>query len=355
MIYARHASAEFNARLDATLRRLAADVEKELGSALFALILGGGYGRGEGGVVMVAGQERPYNDLDLVLVLKRRLSREQASLTALRERYSRELGIEVDVSRPLTPDDIRAWPTKLMWFDLLHGHVVLSGPSDVLQALAPERLRHPLPAIEASHLLLNRGAGLLWALRVNAGLEPPADPDFGRRNLFKCALACGDALLIAYGTFTTPYEGRDRRLAELFAGLPGPAPAGLLPLYEQALRFKFRPDDVPAQAPDEAALRAVGRQWGQVLLAVETRRTGREWSSLDAYVAWAGVREQAENVLRCWPRNLCRNAQMGRFSVRHLREALYRELPGLLGLCGTKLPDWPARSAAFLRVWSRCN
>jgi hypothetical protein len=355
MIYAHHASAAFNARLDATLQRLVTDIGQAVGPGLLAVILGGGYGRGEGGVVWVDGQECPYNDLDLTLVLTHRGRLPQAALAALRERYSRELGIEVDVGRPLTPDDIRSWPAKLMWFDLLHGHLVLRGPADLLQTLAPECLRRPLPAIEATHLLLNRGAGLLWAARVEAGLAAPTDPDFVRRNLYKCALALGDALLLAHGRFTTPYAGRDRLLAELLAGPPLPVPGGLLPLYEQALRFKFRPDEVPAQAPDAAALRTMAQQWGQVLLAVEAQRTGRTWSGLGDYVAWRGVREQAENGLRRWSRNLLRNGRLGRLSWRHPRERLYRELPSLLGLTGATMADWPERSAAFLRVWSRCN
>ena len=47
--YACHGSEEFNRRLDGVLRRLAGDVRQALGPALVALVLGGGYGRGEGG------------------------------------------------------------------------------------------------------------------------------------------------------------------------------------------------------------------------------------------------------------------------------------------------------------------
>ena len=32
------------------------------------LALGGGYGRGEGGVRQINGEQRPYNDYDLVLI-----------------------------------------------------------------------------------------------------------------------------------------------------------------------------------------------------------------------------------------------------------------------------------------------
>ena len=56
-----------------------------------------------------------------------------------------------------------------MWYDLLNGHIVIKGPSDILSAHAPAALKKTLPVIEATRLVLNRGAGLLWALRVVRG------------------------------------------------------------------------------------------------------------------------------------------------------------------------------------------
>ena len=80
---------------------------------------------------------------------------------------------------------------------------------------APSALHEPLPAIEGARLLLNRGAGLLWAMRVVQGHESPPDVDFVRRNYWKCALALGDALLIAHQRYSTPYSGRDEAFSQL--------------------------------------------------------------------------------------------------------------------------------------------
>lgn len=354
-VYAQHASDEFNARLHRVLERLTTDVQQALGDNLIALVLGGGYGRGEGGVVRVNGIEQPYNDLDFALVVKRKRAVPWEVLAVISEKYAAELAIHVDFSRPLTLRDIEHWPHWLMWFDLLNGHIVLAGPSDVLTARAPAALRQPLPVIEATRLLLNRGAGLLWALRVVRGVEPPPDADFVRRNYYKCALALGDALLIAHQRYATPYRGRDERLAQLMRDSDEVAAFELASLYGTALAFKFCPDEAPEGELDETQLRRLAQQWGSVFLHVEQRRTGLAWPSLAGYTRWRGLREPEQHTLSKWLRNIVRNRQRGIWSWRYPREQLYGQLPVLLGVTETPIADWPLATARFLEIWRQFN
>src|SRR5258708_19031579 len=260
LLYARHAAADFNARMQGWLTSLSGEVRQAVGENLVALVLGGGYGRGEGGVLRVSGEERPYNDLDLVLIVRRKGGLPWETLHAIQHKYATLTGIEVDFSRPLTVDDVRGWPTTLMWSDLLQGHRVLNGPADILTANAPDLRSARLPPVEATRLLLNRGAGLLWALRVVRGCEAAPDADFIRRNYYKCGLALGDALLISHGRFATPYTGRGGRLAKLLRGLPRHFPFDLSRLYEEALRLKFGPAHPPSLAPP-APPQAKPRDW----------------------------------------------------------------------------------------------
>lgn len=354
-VYAGHASAAFNARLHLALQRLAAEVRQALRDNLVALVLGGGYGRGEGGVVHVAGVERPYNDLDLILVVKRKTAVPEPALSAIGQNCGAAMGVHIDFSRPLTLGDIRRWPPWLRWVDLLNGHIVLMGPPQVLRASAPAALHRPLPLLEATRLLLNRGAGLLWALRVARGAEPAPDRDFVRRNYYKCALALGDGLLIAHRLFATPYQGRDRRLAQLAAISAPVAALRLEPLYHTALRFKFTPDEVPDQGLDEQSLQALAERWGAVFLHVERRRTGGAWPSLAAYAQWRGLREPEQNHPLKWPRNIAQNRRLGRWSWRYPREELYWQLPVLLGLAGRQRANWREESADFLDRWKGFN
>jgi hypothetical protein len=354
-VYAEEGSVAFNERLHATLLRIADRVEEALGDNLVALVLGGGYGRGEGGVIRQDGVECPYNDLDFTLMVDRKSRVAWERLHHIGKSFAQELGIHVDFSRPLTVADVEQWPHWLMWYDLLNGHVVLKGPADILSKHAPPALREPLPAIEGTRLLLNRGTGLLWAMRVVRGVESPPDKDFVRRNYYKCALALGDALLIAHRRYTTAYRGRGFLLADLERSLPDIAALHLTPLYEEALRFKFRPDLVDSHIPTEQALTTLAQVWGSVFLQVETVRTGQVWISFQEYVGWKGIREADQHTFGRLVRNVGRNLQMGRLSWQYPREALYTRLPVLLGLAQTHVQNWSEETAEYLKVWDRFN
>lgn len=354
-VYARDGSEEFNQRLDNTLSRIADKVELEMGVNLISLILGGGYGRGEGGVVIKDGIEMPYNDLDFALVVANKSKVPWDKLNSIRSEFAGELGIHVDFSRPLTVKDIENWPCWLMWFDLINGHISLKGPTDLLKRHAPDIFGQPLPAIEGTRLLLNRGTGVLWALRVTRNVEKEPDEDFVRRNYYKCALALGDSLLIAFKRYTTQYFGRDVLLGDLSADEPEVRALDLMEMYVEALKFKFRPDLVSTDSKSENELSELAHKWGKTFLLVETVRTGRQWKSLDEYVQWHGIREKDQHTLKATFRNILYNISMGKFSLRYPREDLYRQLPLLLGLVQKVCDDWPIESGKFLKVWDRFN
>ncbi len=353
MIYAQHASAEFNAGLHKELIDLTQAVRAESEDNLIALVLGGGYGRGEGGVVCENGYEYPYNDLDFTIVVSRKEPSMAKKLSTLSEPFAKRLRIEIDYSRPLTIADIRNWPHWMMWHDLLLGHQVLYGPEDILTANAPEAVRAPLPLVEGTRLLLNRGAGLLWAMRVAVGLDESPDADFTRRNYYKCLLALGDALLVAAGKYTTRYTGRDRLLADALASTQEFSAIDVLPQYQAALRFKFQPDHLPGAQQSLTQLRDLVPLWGQVWLAVERQRTGRTWPGVDEYCAWGGLREPEEHRGANWLRNVAVNARRGHISPYYPREMLYRQLPTLLE--SADAADWAEKTQQFLAIWRRFN
>ena len=354
-VFDRQSTPAFNHWMRWVTQRIGHDVETALPGSFVALILGGGFGRGEGGIVLVDNVEQPYNDLDFTLIVRRREKTALHALHAISDRYASELHVDVDFSRPLTVADIRRWPAWLMWQDLLNGHIVVRGPSDILTANASPILQRPLPLIEATRLLLNRGAGLLWALRIVKGIERAPDSDFIRRNYFKCALALGDALMIAYERYATPYTGRDERLSRLINEEAGLASLFLEDQYRDALLFKFRPDCLPDLPISESDIRTLAERWGQVFLLVERKRTAFSWTSLSDYAGWNGYREAEQNHPGKWPRNVVQNWRMGRWSSVYPRETLYSRLPALFGLADHTPSEWDRASEAFLQVWRNFN
>lgn len=354
-VYAKHASKKFNEYLHNVLERIAVDTKNALGENLVALMLGGGYGRGEGGIVVRDGKERPYNDIDFTLVVKNKRKLSENLLLEISKKYEKEIKIHVDFSRPLTISDIKDWPHSLMWQDLIKGHKVLAGAEDIFQLHAHRKLLKPLPAIEATRLLLNRGSGILWALRVTRGLETTQDKDFVRRNYFKCVLSLGDALMILYRCYESNYHGRHDRFVRLVKKSPELASFHLEEIYKSSLDFKFRPDALPDEPPSDTEIKNLIRLWKDIFLFVENKRTGKNFLTLLEYSKWNGLREADENKFTRWSRNIIRNIQNGKFSLKYPREALFRKLPALLDSENCNNLKWDKESRSFLTVWERFN
>lgn len=355
MTYTQHGSPAFEEWLEEQLAALTRDIAEALRDNLVAVVLGGGYGRGEGGVVVVDGQERPYNDLDLVLVVRNPAAVPRGPLDAIQAAWPEKLfGIHVDMSRPQTIEQIKAWPHYMMWQDVLLGHIVLFGPQDVIRANAPGTLLKPLPLTEALRLMLNRGAGLLFALRIAAGVAPQEDEDFIRRNYFKCAQALGDAALMIHQKYQTPYAGRETIFAGLCEAHAELRDLDIRAAYEESLVFRSLPDRVTQGPPSLERLHEMARSWSRMLLYLETHRTGKRWDTTNAYADWTGVREADVNAWKDMPKNFARNLVIGSLSYKHPRERLYRDFARLLG--ADPFPaGWEGISERMLRVWRRFN
>lgn len=180
------------------------------------IYLGGGYGRGEGGVPL-------YNDLDFFVLADKTSYEEkcdiQVALNAASMKYAEELGIHVDFCFPKTEKDYRKDEKRLMIQEFIRGFVPIYGSAESLSFIH-RREAVELPYSEALRLLVNRGMGLLLA-RTNP------DPEFVKRNINKVILGAGDAKLIVDCMYSWRGKTRARFLKNA--------------LYDRALEFKFHP------------------------------------------------------------------------------------------------------------------
>jgi hypothetical protein len=218
---------EMDRLVEDSIRAIGAEIDAVRVPKLLGVVLGGGYGRGEGGVAtMPGGSQRLSNDLDFYLVVEDGSSAaemESASraLEPIARRWSERLGIDVDFCPPKTPWRIRHDQERLMIQELLHGYFDVAGEKgEVLFSGVERRQPSEFPWTEAVRLLVNRGAGLILARTSD-------DPQFVVRNVNKCVLGAGDALLIARGGYRWRAEERAKALG--------------LPLYADAVAWKFRP------------------------------------------------------------------------------------------------------------------
>lgn len=266
---------------DALERRIARDLDRCVAAVREALrpvplrgvVLGGGLGRGEGGLRRGPSGELPYNDYDLFVVLPTlpwaAMALVRRRLGALADRLTGELGVEVELAA-LPAGDLPRTPPTLMATDLQTGHRVLWGPADLLAPMPP-LLHASLAPAEASRLLLNRAALLLMA---RDALRHPLD-DAGAervaRYVRKATLARGDAWLILRGLYVTGTATcRDRLRAE--------APPDLARAYASAVEERLSGGEPPGDSVSlAAAVEAEARLLTDAFGEAESRRLGHVW------------------------------------------------------------------------------
>jgi len=257
-------------------------------SRLEAVLLGGGYGRGEGGVLKTADGDRPYNDLEFY-VLVRGTSwlnerKFRAALHHLAETLTPEAGIEVEF-KILSIQKLESSTITMHYYDLVTGHRRLFGGKDLLRRCRHHRAANTLPLSEATRLLMNRASGLLFSNSL-LQKEPftATDADFVGRNQAKAQLAFGDVFLTAHGLYHASCRERNCRLRSFTPSENIPWLEKIRSYHNYGVDFKLHPHTT---APDRDALKA--RQHELVSMALqlwlwlEARRLRQRFSSAVEY------------------------------------------------------------------------
>jgi len=212
---------------------------------LSALILGGGYGRGEGGVFIENNQMELYNDFDF-FVISNNISRAKMSeyyhkLFEVGEKLTEKIGIDVDFGPFRNISELANMKFTMMWYELKQAHIVIYGDKDILNAI-PDFKPEEIPFAEAMGLILNRSVGLLFAKQRLDDIEKLTTPDkdFIERNIYKAAMAAGDAFLICNHTFNHSYVER-MNLMDKFKNHDIVLQNKFLELYKRAILYKLKP------------------------------------------------------------------------------------------------------------------
>ena len=349
---------------DALEQRIAEDVRKICDAAvsaagpgdLTAVILGGGYGRGEGAVWREGGQEAVYNDYDFFAVTpstsRRRNKRVAAAVRDAGKRLESEVGVHVDFGRPLPHSNLPHLPYELMMMELKMGHIVLHGPSDVL-ATMPDYDPKRVPLVEGARLLMNRCVGLIRSrmlLRERRPLQTD-EYQFVIRNTQKAMMAAGDAVLFVKEVYSPSYVRRGKIFEELdLKGIP--RGEQLRERYRESIEFKLRPrHDLPPGLDLSSWVEQSVSLFGNLFLWFERQRLGEPGMGWDDYMARPQrlpVKGSLERLL-----NLLRNLRaraMPVCGVRgmffHPRDHILKTAPRLLYGEGDA-----ASEKDFLRLW----
>ena len=227
---------KFTANGDFEAEKLLERVLNEMGAALsgtdLCVVLGGSYGRGDGGVRQDKENGVLYNDLDFFVFARRKNPAGTGLLKRLAEKYEHELKVDVDFSAVMTVKDIKKNASRLMMQELKRGYKMVCG-EDLLAEYLPEIQPENLPFSEACRLILNRGMGLLLAGEKIANNSD--ETDFILRNIYKAILGAGDAMLIAEKMYCWKISERLELIEK------SDMPEIYKALYREAVEFKRAP------------------------------------------------------------------------------------------------------------------
>ena len=291
-------------------------------------------GRGEGGATP---DGMPYNDMDFFVVMNGRKPSPalRGLLDGLSAEWGGRLSIEIDFYCVKSLRSLYKDADTLMIQELFAGCRVVFGDAHIFDD-APRRPFSDLPWTEAARLLLNRGAGLLFA---RERMSDPAEADFVRRNLHKTALGCGDAILVVHHDYRTTGTERLEALRKYYEA------SWLIPAYEDALSFKYTPK--VGKGPDYAHHLDC---WLRTMTLVATEIT-RHIASADAHFSACRIAEAGPRSLKSMILSIC--------SAPVLPELLFplavHPRIKLLRLLTACLLDPEHRTGTFIRLWKRYN
>ncbi len=271
-------SPELEQHLARTCERIAAGVRGLIPRRkLETILLGGGYGRGEGGVWRTPAGDRPYNDLEFYVCIRgnRHLNelRFGRTLHVLGEILTPQAGIEVEF-KITSLHEIASSPVSMFSYDLLVGHFQLIGDTTVLSRCAHHRDASRIPLAEATRLLMNRCSGLLFAReRLLQPEFTPGDADFVQRNIAKAQLALGDALLVMDGQYHASARERHRHLERLARVESMPWLRAVAEHHARGVQFKLHPErSMASQSELDRVHNVVTDLARTVFLALESQR-----------------------------------------------------------------------------------
>ena len=246
-----------------------------------ALLLMGGYGKGEGGVLLIDGKERLHNNIDFLLVSKNRNTKKlHKSLESIFSKISEKYSIGIDFS-VISDKKLKRSPPLMIWHDLYYGHETLLGDPDYIKNL-PLNNPDDIPESAVLELIRNRLSLLVineWLLDNNSILNDHLKKAF-IRHVMKAIIGLGDALLYFLGRYHFSYVEKLKRIKT-----HPDIPENLKKLYEKAANFRFQPSYDEYMSVDLLQWQnEIKKQLQQIHLKCETIRLKNPNLSWDNYL-----------------------------------------------------------------------
>lgn len=247
--YTAEYDAAIESEIDSILEGIVSDIEKDRVAGMLEFVaLGGGYGRGEGGILKTGSESRLYNDLDFFVITKDSLKPNDITyvdlfFAALSKKLSGRVGIDVDFSKPAKISYVVSRMSAMSWREMALCNRPIFGDSEKFGRFFTTSGTVDVPPCEFLKLAMNRAAGLLLAADRMAHSDLfPEDCDFVSRNANKAVLAAGDIAVATRGKLPFKTADRLKRIEDLFGE------SALVRAYKAAVNYKTNPAPLNSKA-----------------------------------------------------------------------------------------------------------
>lgn len=178
-----------------------------------AIILCGGFGRGEGTWIVKSDDVFPYNDYDIGIITD--ASIEISFLEKLRKQLAKEIGIRwIDIDL-YSPQKIKRLHISIKNVDLLYGSKIIYGNQDIFRNCSMDADKIGFNDIETLYFTrLWTFFGIIDGDFKNLKVD---DAIFFRNQMAKAVLAIVDVLLIKKRMYESSYRKRIRLFENLYA------------------------------------------------------------------------------------------------------------------------------------------
>jgi hypothetical protein len=281
-----HCDSEINRVVAGQLREVAEALVDLLGDRLIAVLIAGGFGRGEGGIIRDEKGIRPVNDYDLYLVvksLKKTRCEFGGQIEAIAQACSARFGIkQIDMGL------VSRWQlwvprNSIVRYEAREGHQVICGPEKMcIRSIRAEQI----PMKEGAQYFFTRGGGLLIARYILENREKlegmPWFENFSIE-MNKAGIALGDVELILRRKYHWSYRKRLKRFEALEPDL-GDAGERIGPVYRAAVEQKLDPQFVfDARQDLEQEWSGLAGLLFERFLVFEGNRFGQTFTDLRQY------------------------------------------------------------------------
>lgn len=221
--------------------QLREQLRKSINPSLYkAIILIGGYGRGEGGVVLSNGKEHAHNNLDFLIISNELSAKEYKKLYKRFDKiirfYCKKIDIGVEFSIISYKKFLRSG-TMVITYDMRKGHKEILGDSSFLRDMDSLTVEN-IPSWDIRNLMVNRGTLLLINDLI---LKKPkldlADKKMVIKHCVKAIIGYGDAFLYYLGEYDYSYATKQKRMQK-----QKNVSLEFRELYDEAMNFRFNPD-----------------------------------------------------------------------------------------------------------------